>query len=296
MWTSDIGPRDLVIELADNAQWKVLFGQEAQKGTFLHWIVTAYRIEREKDLIEAGMIHDGPANVDKRLSRKRKDWVADVLQRKTPDQILDDIFRPRAADYNELCSLITTHVAATLEAAVSSLPSIEECSKMVDKKSFLVQKDKALPLLHRVFDGTDVELIRDRVFEHESVESGEEPLVVDADHCKLVTLWDINHIRASFPVQMPFVSTEAIVEMLEMVKRIGDRQIDTWGCFTRRREGREGTTNFNPLFWFHRRRCTFLSELALERRRRAWSLEMYNPSHRCISFLHGNIQNGEQDQ
>jgi hypothetical protein len=45
---------------------------------------------------------------------------------------------------------------------------------------------------------------------------------------KLKTLWQKNDIRPSFSFKEPFANTETIVELLETLKRIRDRQMKQW--------------------------------------------------------------------
>ena len=53
------------------------------------------------------------------------------------------------------------------------------------------------------------------------------------------TLWDCNDIEASYPINMPFASNEAIIEILEMMKRVGSSQINKWDNLSVEEENNE---------------------------------------------------------
>jgi hypothetical protein len=195
-----IGARDLVCSMVDNAQWKVKFSKSA--GTYKHWTIIALRIIPEAQLIKDGIYNDG-ADPSKQLSRVPVDWVNDIVKKKTQEEVLATVFLPRTEDYSALCSLLMTHLAVALE---TGLPS------QID------DEDKAeLPLLHRVFLETDIELATTGQCGSTLHDDGD---ILRSEHIKLQLIWTENFIRASFPIEMAFAATETQVELMEMIRRI----------------------------------------------------------------------------
>jgi hypothetical protein len=195
----NIGPRDLVCSMIDNAQWKVKFSRNA--GTFDHWTIIALRIIPEAQLIKDGIYND--TDPSRRLSRVPVDWVKDFVEAKTQEEVLAEVFLPRTEDYNALCSLVMTHLAVALEA---SLPSN-------------IDEDNAkLPLLHRVFLAGDIELAT--TGQECTLGATNDAAILLHEYIKLQDVWTDNYIRASFPINLAFAATETQVELMEMMRRI----------------------------------------------------------------------------
>ena len=74
-----LGPRDLVMLIADNIQYKVKFGDQA--GTFKHFVLVCLRIIPESQPIENGYIRDDKP-LHERLDRIPKDWKRFCGQKK----------------------------------------------------------------------------------------------------------------------------------------------------------------------------------------------------------------------
>ena len=104
-------PRALNLHQADNLNLKVTQGSKA--GTVMSLTLTAHRIpDAVKIQRETTLYADGTAP-HLRTSRKRNDW-ATMIQQSTQAKVIEDIFAPTEADYNELHTLIHVHRKATM--------------------------------------------------------------------------------------------------------------------------------------------------------------------------------------
>jgi hypothetical protein len=213
-----LNPRDGVIAMVDNIQWKLLFGDNA--GTYDHWVAVAFRIVPEAQLIKDGFYTNGDIPG---FSRKRLDWGEMILDLSS-ESILDKYVRPSSDDVDVLCNLMCIHISAALSLR-ENFYTIEEIelinNERYDPTSYMVDTDeKQLPLLHRVLIERHLDVIlqgetRDDTASDEST----------AESQKLSTLWERNNIMSSFPIKMVFATNEAVCECLEMCKRIADKQV-----------------------------------------------------------------------
>jgi hypothetical protein len=80
-----------------------------------------------------------------------------------------------------------------------------------------IDEDTAeLPLLHRVFLEADIELAT--TGQCGSALSDDDIMI--SEHIRLQLVWTKNFIRASFPIEMAFATTETQVELMEMLRHI----------------------------------------------------------------------------
>ena len=87
-----LGPRDIMIMIADNFQYLDLFGKHQKRGTYDHWVAIAFMQIKEDQALRDSILIDGLLDEEIKQQNTRKKWL-EVQDR-------EDIFKPTVEDHD----------------------------------------------------------------------------------------------------------------------------------------------------------------------------------------------------